>query len=281
MKEPSSDRISPTAHYTGYTWFAHGLSHPAFVTPSGRWMYRALAPANRVLALAGRADLEGYLLARHRILDGLLREAIRAGQIEQVIEIACGLSPRGHRFSREFGESITYVEADLPAMAARKRAIVAQLGGDERRHRVVAIDALSDAGPQALAAIAADLEPGRGLAIVTEGLINYLAHTEVMALWRRIAQTLARFPRGMYLSDLTVASDLGGLERWFARALGGFVRGRVHVPFLDEEELRTALADCGFSPVRLCDPVRCPELAAPGDARSGRLVRIVAAEVAR
>ena len=40
-----SARISPTAHYTGYTWFAHGLSHPAFATSTGRVLYRALAPA--------------------------------------------------------------------------------------------------------------------------------------------------------------------------------------------------------------------------------------------
>jgi hypothetical protein len=39
-----SARISPTAHYTGYTWLANGLSDPAFATPSGRFLYRASRP---------------------------------------------------------------------------------------------------------------------------------------------------------------------------------------------------------------------------------------------
>jgi hypothetical protein len=48
-----SARISPTAHYTGYTWLANGLSDPAFATPSGQFLYRALAPANKLLRAAG------------------------------------------------------------------------------------------------------------------------------------------------------------------------------------------------------------------------------------
>ena len=29
-------RISPTAHYTGYVWFAHGQSHEVFATKTGK-----------------------------------------------------------------------------------------------------------------------------------------------------------------------------------------------------------------------------------------------------
>ena len=41
-----------------------------------------------------------------------------------MLELACGLSPRGFRFTRKYGGRIRYVEADLPAMAARKKGSV-------------------------------------------------------------------------------------------------------------------------------------------------------------
>ena len=133
----SSVRISPTAHYTGYTWLQHGLSHPAFATPTGRFLYRALTPANNAMAAAGQGTLDGFLLARHHLIDALLERAIAAGQVSQVIEVACGLSPRGYRFARRHGDKITYIEADLPAMAAKKRELLMRAGAGSANHRVV------------------------------------------------------------------------------------------------------------------------------------------------
>ena len=34
--------ISPTAHYTGFVWARHGLSHPALVTAEGRALFHLL-----------------------------------------------------------------------------------------------------------------------------------------------------------------------------------------------------------------------------------------------
>lgn len=272
-------RISPTAHYTGFTWLAHGLSHPAFATASGRFMYRALSPANRALALAGQANLDGYLLGRHRLVDGLLREAITDGGVGQVIEIACGLSPRGYRFAREFGNSLTYIEADLPAMAARKRELLARAGASSPHHSVVAIDATAADGPLSLAHIVRELDPTRGLAIVTEGLVNYFAPNAVLPMWRRFAEILAQFSQGMYLSDLSVGADVGPLERLFAGVLGVFVRGKIHFHFADEAAAGRELRACGFSQVRMCTPDRYPDLTGPFDTHSSRLVRILDARV--
>jgi len=51
-----------------------------------------------------------------------------------VIEVAAGLSPRGWRFRRRYGDRLTYVEADLPAMAARKRGALERMGSLGDRH---------------------------------------------------------------------------------------------------------------------------------------------------
>src|SRR5437016_178999 len=114
MTKRRSETISPTAHYTGYVWFAHGLSHPAFATKEGRIFYAAMRTANAASRVLGGPTLEGMLLARHRVIDHLLERAIADGRIGQIVEIAAGLSPRGWRFAGRHGDAITYVEADLP-----------------------------------------------------------------------------------------------------------------------------------------------------------------------
>ncbi|MEJ7604540.1 MAG: class I SAM-dependent methyltransferase, partial [Kofleriaceae bacterium] len=165
MTRPNSQTISPTAHYTGYVWFAHGQSHEAFATRTGRLMYRVLRGPNLVAHKAHLPTLEGMLLARHRLIDRRLTHAIDAGEISQVVEVAAGLSPRGWRFRNRYGAKLTYVEADLPDMIAHKRAILAQLGGETPHHRTVEIDALAATGPTSIGDILATLDPTRGTAI--------------------------------------------------------------------------------------------------------------------
>ena len=138
-------------------------------------LFDSLQPGMLVSRAAGGATLEAYLLARHRAIDALLERAIERGEVSQVIEVACGLSPRGWRFATRHGDRLLYVEADLPDMAARKRAALERMGSLGDRHRVVEIDALRDDGPASLAAVAAELDPGEGLAIITEGLLGYLS----------------------------------------------------------------------------------------------------------
>jgi O-methyltransferase involved in polyketide biosynthesis len=122
----SPTAISPTAHYTGYVWARNGLSHPELASTEGRLLYESLRAPMIASRLLGGPTLEDYLLARHGAIDALLEVAIEEGGVTQVIELAAGLSPRGWRFSRRYGASLTYIEADLPAMAERKRAALEQ-----------------------------------------------------------------------------------------------------------------------------------------------------------
>ncbi len=252
-------RISPTAHYTGYVWFAHGQSHEAFATKTGKRLYRSLRGPNAIASATGLASLEGMLLARHRLIDLRLRRAIDTGEVTQVIEVACGLSPRGWRFRQRYGDRITYIEADLPAMIARKRAVLAELGGPSgpvapTHHKTAEIDALADDGPASIGALCASLDPTRGTAIVTEGLVNYFDQPTVEAMWRRFARALAPFPSGRYLSDLVIrAGNRGPVVAGFSWLLSAFVRGRVFVHFASERDAEAALASCGFA-ASLLDP---------------------------
>lgn len=277
MPRPHPETISPTAHYTGYVWYAHGHSHDAFATRRGRIMYNALRGPNLAAGAIGAPTLEGMLLARHRLIDARLAGAIERGEIGQIVEVAAGLSPRGWRFAKRYGAAITYVEADLPGMLANKRAVLAELGGESAAHRTMEIDALADSGATSIEAVCASLDPAKGTAIVTEGLINYFERDTVIGMWRRFGAALARFPRGLYLSDLVLQQgNRGPLVTGFSWLLSAFVRGKVHVHFDDAREAEAALAGAGLRGT-LLDP-RDFAATLPGLERAGAgRVRIIEA----
>lgn len=275
-------RISPTAHYTGFVWYRNGLSHRALVTPEGRAFYASLMHVNAAARRIGLPTLEGFLLARHAAIDEALIEAIASDRIGQVVEIAAGLSPRGWSLSRRFPGQLTYVEADLAPMAARKRRMLEQGGLLTPGHRVVAMDALADDGPESLARLADSLDPTKGLAIVTEGLLNYFPRDAVTGMWGRFARTLARFPSGLYLSDLHLAAhNRGLLANAFAGALSTFVRGRVHLHFAGADEAEAALQAAGFGRAVLVAPRARAAHGGVTDPAGAAAVRVVVAETFR
>jgi O-methyltransferase involved in polyketide biosynthesis len=181
----SGDRIGPTAHYTGYVWARNGLSHPGLATTEGRVLFDSLQPPMLLSQAIGGPTLEAYLLARHRAIDAALQRAIEHAGITQVIEVACGLSPRGRRFANRYGERLRYIETDLPDMAARKRAALRRIGSLTEHHQMRDLDPLKDDGPGSLAAVTAELDAQEGLAIITEGLLGYLPTDAVARIWRR------------------------------------------------------------------------------------------------
>lgn len=233
--------IGPTAQYTGEVWARNGLSHPALRTAGGRVLRAAADGALLPLRLLGGPDLDGLLLARHRAIDDDLEAAIADGRVGQVLEIACGMSPRGWRFTERHPD-LVYVEADLPGMAARKRAALARIGRPGT-HRVREIDALAPDGPLSLrAVVAAEMDASRGLAVITEGLLNYLSPAAVRSLWREIAAIA-----DLYLADLFVRADAPPLiGRAFSAALAAFVRSPISLHFADAQEARDELLAAGF-----------------------------------
>ena len=242
-----SDAISPTAHYTGQVWSRNGLSHPLLWTREGWVLFETLHPVMSVSGALGGPSLETYLLARHRAIDALLERAIEEHGVAQVIEVAAGFSPRGWRFVNRYGDRITYVEGDLPEMASRKRAALKRIGTLSDRHRVVDLDALRDGGQGSLAAVAAELDPNQGLAIITEGLLGYLPSDAVQGLWRRFARTLGEFPTGRYISDVHLGSSVNVAVRGFRLVLAAFVRGRVYLHFGSAEQAEAQLRRSGFA----------------------------------
>lgn len=273
----SDARISPTAHYTGQVWLQHGMSDARLQTRMGRLFYKALQPAMAVSHRLGGPTLEAFLLARHHLIDRQLQQAIETGSVSQVIEIASGLSPRGGRFAARYGKAITYVETDLPAMSTVKaeRLKLSKTGA----HRVMVLDAMRDDGPDSLLSICRQLDPDKGLAIVTEGLVNYFEQPVVLSLWRRLAIALSGFSHGLYLSDIHCKSaNQSLLADVFIAGLSTFVRNRVGLLFADPSDCEKSLLDSGFQNAELLKPSDWSNDIPSCGADWADLVRVIQAE---
>ena len=273
-----SEQVSPTAFATGHFWYRHGLSHEGLLAPESERMGRRFRWLMGLVKAVSGMSVEAMMLARHQGIDAVLGEHIEAGRVTQVVEIAAGLSARGWRLSQRYAGRIEYVEADLPHMAQLKQRLLEQAGLLGPRHRVVPLDALLDRGPRSLHELTRTLDPARGVAIVTEGLMSYLDPATAQALWRRIALTLRAFPSGVYLSDAYVRSDRHGFGAALFRGIvQAFVRGRMHVHFEAPAHAVRVLKAAGFAEAALHEPRAIAATRALAEIPGGNRVRILEA----
>jgi O-methyltransferase involved in polyketide biosynthesis len=274
-----SAKISPTAHYTGYIWWKYGLSDERLRSKQGVILYYLLQPMMFISGKTNGPQLKDFLLARHKLIDLQLQEAIESGKVTQVIEIAAGLSPRGLRFAKKYGNKITYIEADLEGMANRKRELISDII-DNKHHQIVTIDALADEGSQSLAEISQKFSKDQGVAIITEGLVNYFDENNVRGMWKRFANTLSQFPHGLYFSDIHLASHNKGRQaNVFSKILSTFVRGGVFLHFSQREDAEKVLQDSGFKTAKLHKPGDWKNKVKECDAKGANLVRVIEASV--
>lgn len=270
--------ISFTAHYTGYVWHHFGLSDAHFATGQGRLYFLLLRPFERLARCLIGSDIKTTLLQRHFLIDRELESLIAATPRLQVLEIACGLSPRGHRFCQRHA-GLTYVEADLPGMVARKRALLAPLQSLDTRHRLVTCNILDQGTSDSLeAVIAREFDPALPLVVITEGLVNYFDLDTISAVWQRLAHSLRAFPGGTYLTDIypeVSGHRFAGAIRAANRSLKVASRSGFTLHFPDDTRMREHFLGLGFAGARVFDPDH-EDTAAPR-ARGGAIVRVVRA----
>lgn len=273
-----TSRISISAHYTGYVWYRNGLSAPAFVTLPGRIANVALTPVNAFLRRVAGASIDTFLLQRHSVIDHLVSQLIEQEGVEQVVEIAAGLSPRGYRLRKRFPH-LTYVEADLPGMAARKGALLKALGCSDQ-HQVKACNILEESGEQSIAALLGALDPEKKTLIVTEGLVNYFDLPTIRSVWARMAEGLKQFPAGWYVTELYPDFADHPAYRYvkFAQKLVGFfTRGEWPLHYPSDTAIRDGFRADGFAEVDVFDPASFYDQLNLPRAKTATLVRIIRA----
>ena len=222
-------------------------------------------------------NIRQSLLQRHFLIDHLIENAIRDEGVTQVLEIACGLSPRGWRFTSRFPQ-LKYVEADLPDMALDKAALLQKQGSLSDRHKVVTCNILVD-GPDSLEnVIAREFDTTKPLLVVTEGLVNYFDLETISGFWARLQTQLEKFPAGIYLTDnypLLEDHPFRKLMKFMGNLLAVASRSNVRWHFNSDAKMEAHFRGIGFAAAKAHSPVDYYDSLAIPRTRSVPMVRIL------
>ena len=185
--QPAHSLISPTAKLVAYyRQFAN--------VPYAREVVR-YTDAEQV---ARDLLVTGSSLARAAASTGaryhcIMREVQQVG-IDQVLELGSGLSLRGLAVTRARPEVI-YVETDLPGMHAEKMAVLERILDQEGQPAPPNLHCLTANALRwnELLRVAEHLDPARPVAVVHEGMAQYLKLDEKRVLAGHVRKLLERF----------------------------------------------------------------------------------------
>ena len=242
--------ISFTAHYTGYIWYSMGISHPVFATGKGKMLAKLLHPLESWAEKHVGGSMRTTLRQRHRIIDSQLTQLIQQQPDLQILEIACGLSPRSWNFRQKFPQ-LDYRELDLPEMAEIKTQALQQL--DQQAPQVLTADIFT----QDFERIFQGFDPGRPLAVISEGLINYFDKTLLNKLLQGITEYAQDFKALHYLTDIypePVKNKLANFIWTSSKLLKVMSRSSFTFHFINPQEVQTFFGNAGFSSVEVIQP---------------------------
>ncbi len=127
--------------------------------------------------------------------------------ITQILEIAAGLSPRGLEMTGD--PDVVYVATDLPEMLEQEKAIVgailARLNIQRPNLHFSVANALD---LEEVVQAATPFQSGKPVAILTEGLLQYLTRTERATLAANVHELLARY------GGVWITPDVNTKEIW-------------------------------------------------------------------
>ncbi|MGE8573117.1 MAG: class I SAM-dependent methyltransferase [Acinetobacter amyesii] len=242
--------ISFTAHYTGYIWYSMGISHPVFATRKGKFLARLVHPLESWAEKNVGGSMRSTLKQRHAMIDQHLDQLITQHPQLQVLEIACGLSPRGWNFRTKHPE-IDYRELDLPDMAKIKTQALKQI--DPHAPEVLTGDIFT----QDFERIFQSFDPERPLVVISEGLINYFDQALLNKLLQGITEYGASFQELHYLTDIYPEPVKNRLARFIwasSKLLKVMSRSAFTFHFQSPAELQQFFTHTGFEEVKVVQP---------------------------
>lgn len=278
---PSKDSsgISFTALYTGAVWHRHGLSNDVLATDQARWLYHLMTPFEAGSKALIGGNIRTFLLQRHLIIDHLIEQALDRG-VTQVLEIACGMSPRGIRL-RDKHPLLHMVEADLPDMATRKAASLLVAGRLGANHQVMPIDILAESGEQSLEVVVKRaFDNNEPMVVITEGLTSYFSLPVITEFWNRLARLMQQRPGSVYLSESYLMPDqplLRGTLKSLGGLLGAVTRSDVSFHFQNDQQATEHFIACGFPSVTVHNPVEFYGRLPIPESRNDPMVRVIKA----
>lgn len=124
------------------------------------------------------------LEARSKLIDKLLRDI----GIDQILELAAGLSSRGLVMTTD--SAVKYTELDLPDMAELKREVLMRVTTISENLHIVSGNALRLADMEKAVE---SFDANKQLAVINEGLLRYLGFDEKAQVAKNIRYLLEKF----------------------------------------------------------------------------------------
>ncbi|MEM9409874.1 MAG: class I SAM-dependent methyltransferase [Planctomycetota bacterium] len=175
--------------------------------------------------------------------------------INQIIEFAAGISPRGFQWS-QMSPGTIYVESDLPQLMIHKSKRIrnALLQRETVNRGILHCCAADVLDWESVSRPLQDFDSTLPLIIVTEGLLLYFTKQEMEQFWRNMYKLLSQHPHAVWITDLVTRenlSDLMGSHPGVAEAVGKVFRlTRRKVvdgnPFQNDEDVMQFLQRFGL-----------------------------------
>ena len=243
--------ISFTAHYTGYIWYSMGISHPVFATSKGKFLAKVLHPLESWAEKHVGGSMRTTLKQRHSIIDDQLTQLIQQHPDLQILEIACGLSPRSWNVRQKFPQ-INYRELDLPDMAKIKTQALQKL--DSEAPEVLTADIFTHDFEK----IFHTFDSKHPLVIISEGLINYFDKTLLNKLLQGMTEYGQDFTELHYLTDIypePVKNKLANFIWSSSKLLKVMSRSSFTFHFINPPEVQSFFSHAGFNTVDVIQPL--------------------------
>jgi O-methyltransferase involved in polyketide biosynthesis len=262
MAKANSEKIGPTAHYTAYVWHRFGFPHAElFATPKGAALFWSLRLSGEwITTLSPRVpSLVRWLGYRHRLIE----LAVERTSPDRVVEVGAGLSRRGITFAADRG--IEFVEMDLPHMIAVKKKRLARAPAELQKRaqgklQLLEADALAAGFARQLAEV---LAGAKRPAVITEGVLPYFDVPDKIRIMRAIREALAAAGGGTYVTDGRTRRHMKAVPIGSRVVRGATLiatRGRGHgKDFEDEDDVRRAFREAGFTTAEIVDPSSLPD----------------------
>lgn len=151
--------------------------------------------------IRNKDKLAPQLEARYKLVDKLLYEF----GLDQIIELAAGLAPRGVNFARA-DAGLAFVELDLPDVIREKQAVISSLGIEVPSNlSLVPGDVLNAAD---IMRAMANFSKDKPVAIMNEGLLRYLTFPEKTLVAKNVRAMLEQFGGVWITPDISLRAAM-------------------------------------------------------------------------
>lgn len=194
------------------------------------------------------------IFARRVSLSKDLDKLIQSYKPEQIIELACGYSPRGIVMTQK-NPKLVYIETDFSKVISRKRKIFKEIESKEKiklskNHHLVNIDAIDADLYSTLKNL---ISKDKKTLVVAETLTSYLNPEEHEFLIKNIISLLNKLKHGAYLSHegKTMLPGFFGKLLLFYR--DKIAKTKSHKHFKEEKAIETYFKEKEFKNTKIVD----------------------------